>query len=168
MKKLFAIVFVSLFLLHYAGFYAYFGTRLMSIRYEMKNKLKALPEEKLEKIVLSKNNFAKIDFEEHEVELNGKMYDIAKVIERGDQFIIYALHDTSEDNLLSFLDEMVKRSSNDKKPVPSQLLQFLSLVFIPSSNNFLFGQTITEKHFSLYANLYSSFRSSIESPPPRA
>jgi hypothetical protein len=167
MKKIFAIAIVSLFLLHYAGFYAYFGARLMSIRYDMKNKLKELPEEKLERIVLSKNDFAKIDFDEDEVELNGKMYDIAKVIERGDQFIIHALHDASEDNLLSFLDEMVKRSGNDEKPVPSQLLQFLSLVFIPSSNNFFFGQTAIEKHFSLYANLYSSFRSSIESPPPK-
>jgi hypothetical protein len=168
MKKLFAIAFVSLFLLHFAGVYTYFGVRLMAIRQEMKEKLRALPDEQLEKIVLSKKDFQKIDVEENEIKVNGKMYDIAKVKENGNQYILYALHDEHEDNLLSLLDEIVKRSSNDKKPVPSQLLQFLSLVFIPSSNNFLFGQTITEKHFSLYANLYSSFRSSIESPPPRA
>lgn len=167
MKKLFAIAFVSLFLLHFAGVYTYFGVRLMAIRQEMKAKLKTLPDEQLEKIVLSKKDFQKIDIEENEIELNGKMYDIAKVEEKGNQYIVYALHDEHEDNLLSFLDEIVKRSSNDKKPVPSQLLQFISLVFIPSSNSFSFGQTITEKHFCLYSNLYSSFRSSIESPPPK-
>jgi hypothetical protein len=167
MKKIFAIAIVSLFLLHYAGFYAYFGARLMSIRYDMKNKLKELPEEKLEKIVLSKNDFAKIDFDEDELELNGKMYDIAKIIERGDQFIIHALHDASEDNLLSFLDEMVKRSNNDKKPVPSQLLEFFSLVFLPTQNNLCFYQKSYQKHFYQYSNLYSSLRSAIDSPPPQ-
>jgi hypothetical protein len=167
MKKLFAIAFVSLFLLHFAGVYTYFGVRLIAIRQEMKVKLKALPDEQLEKIILSKKNFEKVDVEENELELNGKMYDIAKIEKKGNEYIVYALHDEHEDNLLSFLDEIVKRSGSDKKPVPSQLLQFLSLVFIPSSNNFSLHQIKTEKHFDLYSNLYSSFRSSIESPPPK-
>jgi hypothetical protein len=167
MKKLFAIAFVSLFLLHFAGVYTYFGVRLVAIRQEMKAKLKALPEEQLEKIILSKKNFQKVAVEENEIELNGKMYDIAKIEGHGNEYIVYALHDEHEDNLLSFLNEIVKRASNDKKPVPSQLLQFLSLIFIPSFNSFSFGQTATEKHFCLYSNFYSSFRSSIESPPPK-
>jgi hypothetical protein len=168
MKKLFAIAFVSLFLLHFAGVYTYFGVRLMAIRQEMKVMLKALPDEQLEKIILSERDFKKINLEEYEVELNGKMYDIAKIEEKDKEYVIYALHDEHEDSLLSFLDGLVKRSSNDKKPVPSQLLQFFSLVFIPSSTNFLFRQIVTEEYLCLYANLYSSFRSSIESPPPRA
>ncbi len=167
MKKLFAIAFVSLFLLHFAGVYTYFGVRLVAIRQEMKAKLKALPKEQLEKIILSKRDFQKVDVEENEIELNGKMYDIAKMEEKGNEYIVYALHDEHEDNLVSFLNEIVKRSSNDKKPVPSQLLQFLSLVFIPTQNNFCFYQKSYQKHFYQYSNLYLSFRTSIGSPPPQ-
>jgi hypothetical protein len=167
MKKLFAIAFVSLFLLHFAGVYTYFGVRLMAIHQEMKAKLKTLPQEQLERIILSKKDFNKINLEEDELELNGKMYDIAQIEEKGNEFIIYALHDESEDSLLGLLDEMVKRSSNDKKPVPSQFLQFLSLVFISSQHEFHFGRTFDQKHFSFYSNLYFSFRPSIEVPPPK-
>jgi hypothetical protein len=167
MKKLFAIAFVSLFLLHFAGVYTYFGVRLMAIRKEMKAKLKTLPLEQFEKITLSKTGFKKINLDEEELELNGKMYDIAKIEGNGSGYIVYALHDESEDSLLGLLDEMVKRSCNDKKPVPSQLFQFLSLVFIPSSANFFIPPILPEKHFYFYSNSYSPFHSSIESPPPR-
>jgi hypothetical protein len=167
MKKFFAIGIVSLFLLHLAGVYTYFGVRMMAIHKEMKAKLKMLPADKLEKIILSKEEFKRINFDEEEVELKGKMYDIAKIVEQENHFIIYALHDESEDDLLSFLDEITKKSSDDKEPVPSQLLQFLGLVFIPTSNSFHFPQVTSEKHFSFYSNRYSAFHTSIESPPPR-
>ncbi len=167
MKKLFAIAFVSLFLLHFAGVYTYFGVRLINIRQEMKLKLKTLSDDQLVKIVLSKKDFQKVDLEENEIELNDNMYDIAKIEKNGNEYVLYAQHDEHEDNLLSFLDEIMKRSNSDKKPVPSQLLQLLSLVYISPSNNFSFRKTVTEKHFSLYSNLYSSFHSSIESPPPK-
>jgi hypothetical protein len=138
----------------------------MAIHQEMKAKLKVLPEEKLEKIILYKNDFTKIDFDENEVELNGKMYDIAKVVEYSDHFIIYALHDQSEDSLLSFLDEITKRSSDSKERVPSQLLQFLSLIFIPISNNFNIGREESVFYFADHTDFYQSIEKGIHSPPP--
>jgi hypothetical protein len=133
----------------------------------MKAKLRELPEEKLEKITISKNDIGKLDSDQKEIELNGKMYDIAKVVKQGDDFIIYALPDKSEDDLLSFLDELVRQSNNDKKPIPSQLLEFFSLVFIKTQNNFSFCQESHQRHFFSYCNLYTSIRASIQSPPPQ-
>jgi hypothetical protein len=167
MKKLFAIAVVFLFLLHFVGVYTYFCVRMTSIHREMKAKLKALPEEKLEKIILSKNDLAKINFDEDEVELNGKMYDVSKVVEYNDHFIIYALHDQSEDSLLSFLDDLVNESAHDNKPVPNQLLKFFSLVFIQPQNNFFFHLGSYPKHLFSYSDLYFFIHSSIESPPPQ-
>ncbi len=167
MKKLFAIAFVSLFLLHYAGVYTYFGVRLMAIHQEMKAKLKTLPDNQLEKIILSKKDFQKVN-EENEIELNGKMYDIAKIEGHGNEFIVYALHDEHEDNLLGFLDEIVKRSGNDKKPVPSQLLQFLDLIFLPASNSFVMGCEESVFYFSGFSNFYQSLERSVHTLPPWA
>ncbi|MFM8744027.1 MAG: hypothetical protein ACKODM_11990, partial [Cytophagales bacterium] len=109
MKKLFSIGLVSLFLLHFAGVYTYFGVRLMAIRQEMRLLLKATPDEKLELIQLTKSDYQKSLQEEDELELNGKMYDIARVEVKEGIYFVYALHDVAEDNLLGFLNEVLKR-----------------------------------------------------------
>ncbi|MFM7855117.1 MAG: hypothetical protein ACKO96_25115 [Flammeovirgaceae bacterium] len=167
MKKLFSIGLVSLFLLHFAGVYTYFGVRLMAIRQEMRLLLKATPDEKLELIQLTKSDYQKSLQEEDELELNGKMYDIARVEVKEGIYFVYALHDGAEDNLLGFLNEVLKRSSSDKKPVPSVVAQFLALVFVlPQSFEFLHPPTpsflITE-----YAKISEDFDLIIDVPPPR-
>lgn len=167
MKKLLAIGFFSFFALQFAGFYGYFGIRLMAIRKEMKATLASLPEEKLERIIISANEFAHVNLEEGEIELNGKMYDIARIKKQGDSYVLFALHDESEDSLLSLLDEMLKRSGNDKKPVPSQLLQFISLLFIPVEE--IYTQIPTLKISFLIQssnNLYRSINGLVPTPPP--
>lgn len=139
----------------------------MAIRKEMKATLVSLPEEKLERIIISANEFAHVNLEEGEIELNGKMYDIARIKKQGDSYVLFALHDESEDSLLSLLDEMLKRSGNDKKPVPSQLFQFISLLFIPLEE--VYAQIPTLKSSFLIQssnNLYRSINGLVPTPPP--
>ncbi|MFY8037873.1 MAG: hypothetical protein ACOVMQ_11930 [Cyclobacteriaceae bacterium] len=167
MKRVVAIGFLVLLALQFVGFYAYFGSRLLAIRQEMRAALSALPEEKLEKIVLSANEFKKLDAEENEIELSGKMYDIAKIVKTEGGYILFALHDEHEDSLLALLDELIKRSTNDKKPVPSVVAQFLALVFVvPQSFELLHPLTpsflITE-----YVKSSKDFDLMIDAPPPR-
>ena len=167
MKKLFAIAFVSLFLLHFAGVYTYFGVRLMAIRQEMKQLLKYTPDHQLELIRLTKSEYQKSLHEEDELELNGRMYDIARVEVKEGIYFVYALHDGAEDNLLGFLEEVVKRSSSDKKPVPAQLFQFFSLVFISPQAKFCFASERAETISPVYPMMYSAFYLSMGTPPPR-
>lgn len=168
MKRIVAIGFLVVFALQFAGFYAYFGSRLVAIRKEMRAALATQPEENLEKIVLSFDEFNKLDTEENEVELSGKMYDIAKIVKSEDGYILFALHDEHEDNLLSLLDEMIKRSTNDKKPVPSQLGQFFALVFLPTQISFSFCNSEPIYSPTEYINSYQSVTLSIQAPPPWA
>ncbi len=167
MKKLFAIGLVSLFLLHFAGVYTYFGVRLMAIRQEMRELLKATPDEELELIRLTKSEYEKSLHEEDELELNGKMYDIARVQVKDGVYFVYALNDGAEDNLLSFLDEVLKRSSSDKKPVPSQLISFMNWVYLPVQNDFKFSSKLISSGETHYLDLYAAITSVVESPPPR-
>jgi 3-dehydroquinate dehydratase len=154
--------------LQFVGFYAYFGSRLLAIRQEMRAALAILPEEKLEKIIISTDEFKRLDPEENEIELSGKMYDIAKIVKTENGYILFALHDEHEDNLLSLLDEMIKRSTNDKKPVPSQLGQFFALVFIPTQVSFSFAHSEPVFSVTEYINAYQSITQSILAPPPWA
>lgn len=166
-KKVFGIVFLSTLLLQVAGSYVYFIVRLSAIRQEMREQLKAKPDEQLTLLTLTAEEYQKAKVDDHEVKVNEKMYDIARIVVQDDKVLVYALHDEAEDNLLAFLNEMVKRSSKDKKPVPSQLIQLLSLQFVIIENKIPALAGISVVHTTPYHTSFSSFIRRIESPPPR-
>lgn len=166
-KKLIGIVFLSVLLLQMAGSYVYFIIRLTTIRQEMRGELKNTPDDQLTLLTFSTKEYKKLNADEDEVEVNGKMYDIARSVRLDDKVLVYALHDEAEDNLLALLQEIVKRSSKDKRPVPSQLIQLLTLQFVVIENNISSPTGIAGVHTTPYNTSCSSFISSIESPPPR-
>ncbi len=167
MKKLTGILFLSVLLLQVGGSYVYFIVRLSAIRHEMRAQLQHKPDDQLTLLTLTHEEFQKAKADDHEVKVDGKMYDIARVVISGDKVLVYALHDEAEDNLIALLDEIVKRSSNDKKPVPSQLIQLLSLQFVIEENKFpsLTGEPVV--HITPYSIYWPVGIASIESPPPR-
>lgn len=167
MKKTFSAILLSLLLLQAAGCYVFFFTRLMAIRMEMREQLKFLPDHELTVLTLTTEEFKKAKVNDHEVKVNGHMYDIARIVTKTNQVLVYAKQDEAEDNLLSFLDEIVKRSTHDKKPVPSQLLQWLTLVFVSPENCLPQNKSIEINHASHYVALASSHIPIIESPPPQ-
>ena len=167
MKKTISIVFLSILLLQVAGSYVYFIVRLSGIRSEMREQLKDKPDEQLTLFILTSGEYQKAKVDDHEVKVNEKMYDIARIAIKDNKVWVYALHDEAEDNLLALLNEMVKRSSKDKKPVPSQLIQLLSLQFVIIENKIPALAGISVVHTTPYHTSFSSFIRRIESPPPR-
>jgi hypothetical protein len=168
MKKLFAIGMIVVFVLHFAGWYAYFGMRLMSIHREMRKQLKELPKEQLELIKLTQFELRQVLRESDEMELDGKMYDIARVEIKEGVCFVYALHDGAEDNLLGFLDEVLSRSSSDKKPVPSQLLTFIKWIYLPVQGHLTFSTGVMDIAITPYFDFYTTIVCTVDSPPPRA
>jgi len=166
-KKIIGIIFLSVLLLQVAGSYVYFIVRLSGIRSEMREQLKHKPDEELTLLTLSPEEFRKSKVDDHEVKVNGKMYDIARIVVTENKVLVYALHDEAEDNLLALLNEIVRRSSKDKKPVPSQLIQLLSLMFIPVEEQVLQNCRILYTHYTGYSETIISFTCTIDSPPPR-
>ncbi len=167
MKKITGIVFLSVLLLQVAGSYFYFIVRLSGIRHEMREQLKHIPDEELTLLMLTREEFQKAKADDHEVKVSGKMYDIARIVANDDQVLVYALHDEAEDNLLALLNEMVKRSSKDKKPVPSQLIQLITLIFVPVESQVLQNSSVAFIHHTPYRETSLAFYSMIDSPPPR-
>ncbi len=167
-KKSLSIALLSFFLLHLAGFYVYFGIRQAQIHREMRSKLKKLPGDQLEVLHLSKKEYQQSVRGDDEIEVNGKMYDIARVKTKDKIVTVYCLHDAAEDNLLSFLDQVFKNANQDSQQPSASLFQFNFLSFIlPSdisvensiswilcpSTNYLISDT--------------SFAPSLDTPPPR-
>lgn len=167
-KRLAAIVFLWVFLLNVAGAYLYFFVRLRQIRAEMHHALTRQPTEQLERLLLLPDEFVKARVDEHEIKLNGRMYDIARVDHTATHVVVYALHDSAEDNLLSLLDAILKNAAKDKKPVPGMsLAQWMAeaphgVAWKPGSC-YAFIIPATRYLFSL-----SGFIPAIISPPPRS
>ncbi len=168
MKRLYAVLLVSLLFLNLVGLFLYFPIQLFQIRSEMQARLQNLPDDQLEILSLSENAYQKALVDEGEVKVNGKMYDIARIRISNNQVTLYAIHDEAEDNLLIFLDTVFKLLHQDKKLQLPQILQFISLSFLPSP---LAEAVIPEFAIIVTRTAYQiadfSYICSIESPPPR-
>jgi hypothetical protein len=133
----------------------------------MREQLKYIPEEQLTRFDFTAGEFQRARVDDHEINVGGKMYDIARITEQGNFLVVLALHDEAEDNLLSFLNELVKRSTNDKKPIPEQLVNLLSLEFMLEKNVLPVNCSQPIHHTSLYQKVASLVFQNNETPPPR-
>lgn len=166
LKKSLSVVVLSIFLVHFAGFYIYFFVQLRQVRQEMRLKLKAFPEEKLELIKLSAAEYQKAKVEDHEIKVDGKMYDIARVEKQEEQIFVYCVHDAAEDNLLAFLDKILSLPLKDKN-IPSDVLQFFSLNYLRTQWSFFTPEFYISQAFTPYAETLSQFTSAKITPPPK-
>lgn len=134
----------------------------------MRAALKDLPKEQLEVFSMSQQEFKKVRVDEHEIKLEGKMYDIARIERDHDLVVVYAVHDKAEDNLLSFLDEIAKRPLQDRKSPPSQILQFIGLTFLPPAKTTLSNRDGKRVELNTaYSFHHNDITRTIESPPPQ-
>lgn len=166
LKKILSVFVLSIFLAHFAGFYIYFFFQLSQIRTEMQAALRALPTKDLDLLKLSVEEYQRAKVEEHEIKVEGKMYDIARVEKQGDLLLVYCIHDEAEDNILAFLDKILSTPLKDKS-VPTGVLQFFSLNYLPACWNFLIPEFSVRRTFTTYTEIASQHFSAKVVPPPK-
>lgn len=150
-----------------AGVYVYFIARLYDIKAEMRLALKAKPAEELEVLELTVAGFQQARVDEHEIEVRGNMYDIARIEKKGNNLVIYCLHDEAEDNLLSLLDSMLKNASKDKKQVPVNGMLFL-LAFVAKADLQISALSSIASHpCTFYSISLMETTRTVLGPPPR-
>ncbi len=133
----------------------------------MRAALQAMPQEDLTKLVLSEAEFIRARVEQHEIKVNGKMYDIARVMFENGNVTVWCLHDEAEDNLLAFLDAVSSRAHQDSSPLPQSIQQFLSLTFLIPEFQFPCVCYASAKAETAYRIAACSTSLSVQSPPPR-
>ena len=167
MKKILAILILSVMCIHLAGFYAYFVVRQNQIRQEMREAIGTLPTQDFQRFVFKKEEYQKVRVNDHEVRINDKMYDHGAPTFEGEMIVLLALHDEAEDSLISLFKELIESSSQDKKPVPSQLFSFLNLIFITESSLFLPTVDLAAQKICFDSTAPLDVVLPIPSPPPR-
>ncbi len=150
------------------GSYVYFTVRAFQIKMEMRARLASLPDDQLELIVLSSEEFKRAQVEEHEIRVNGKMFDIARISEDGNQVFVYGIYDEAEDNLLVFLDTVLTNLQHDSQKTPQSISLFGLLQYLPSDSCFDFALGLpTHETQCVYLITSYSYTPSSDSPPPR-
>lgn len=138
LKKAFSILFFGFFLMHTTGYLLLFQLRKMQIRKEMAQRVQnGVPSEELVllKIPLKAGQPAVSGFrrvEEHEIDLMGLRYDIAREEIKGDTIFFYCIFDEKETQLYAGKHEIVEREFSqdpENKQQREKIQRLLSSLF---------------------------------------
>ncbi len=174
MKRLISIIFLSLLVMKIGGYFALVSVQQIIAREEAKEKIiKLLPNEKLVKLSFTRDDFAKIDWQEQDKEFyyNEKLYDIVRSEFNGKNHILYCLSDEKETIIYAKILQISKAQS-DELPIKNTMASFLSLLILkytlPQVYHFIGKVFILSKnkHFSFFLIHYSSITGLSFSPPP--
>lgn len=168
MRRFISILLLTLLLANFAGSYIYFAFRALQIKREMRAMLATLPEEELELIILTPEEFKQARVEEHEIKVNGNMFDIACVVEKESKLFVYGVYDEDEDNLFSFLDAVLNNLQNDSSQTPPSFSLFSVLHYMPVQFEYSLTALPTKSVSPTFYNTsFVDFISAIDSPPPK-
>jgi len=115
MKRLFAVLFVSLYLYNIAGYLVVFSVLQHRVRSEVKQMLKArIPDSDFVKFsfhtrALEQHSYSLRWIDDHEFTLDGKLYDVVRSSTVGDSTILLCINDIQEEQLFANLDNHVQR-----------------------------------------------------------
>lgn len=133
----------------------------------MRESIGLLPDEEFETFIVTLEEYQKIRVNDFDVKIDGKMYDHSRPKFENGKIILLARHDKGEDDLISFLTEIVNSAEEDKDSVPSQLLSFFSLTYLSPRPLLLAASTDQKELFDCYHSILLTPHLTIESPPPR-
>jgi hypothetical protein len=165
-KRIYSVAFLLILLVNSAGFYIYYVIQLQQIKEEMREALKLKPDYELNILVLSRQAYAEAKVEDHEIRVNGKMYDVARTKISGDQVTVYCLHDKAEDDLMGFLAEIIRTPLKENSHVPDEILEFIGMDFIAPDNLITCCYTNKDQNQTRYFFPLKMSTLRVSTPPP--
>ena len=146
----------------------YYVLQLQKIHAQMREQLKYLPEDQLQVLNLSHAEFLKARVEEHEVKVNGRMYDIARIETRGERVTVFCVHDELEDNFLALFGDLVSKPIGDTSSIPATVVQFIDLNFVFEGSAITFKNSFVKiTPCFIYQPSNGISISDILTPPPK-
>jgi hypothetical protein len=166
MRKVFAWVFLFIWLINFAGGSLYFLAQLHRQKQYMRCHLASLPREQLHVIEFSHEEFVEARVEDNELLINGSMFDIAFTEINNNTILVFGLYDNNEDLILAALKKEAKKETND--PKTNHVLKQLCTM------QFVLHQSLALAHLpykNIVHNSYNCIRyeynlPSVDGPPP--
>lgn len=116
---------------------------------------------------LSLSEFQKGRISDHEMYVNGRMYDIRSCSISGDQVQLQVVNDTKEESIIENIKGSVNNRTPGTKGTANQLIKLLTLDYINfPDNQDLSLQETGKVNLQITCTLFHSFSASVTSPPP--
>jgi hypothetical protein len=115
---------------------------------------------------LSATEWASIEHNSHEIEWQGKRFDIQTIEYHTNHVVLHGLFDKVEDNLIASIQN---KGTHSKNPISNLTIHFFSFFFFEKINPVHIKpiQFVVLKHASNYLNHYLFNYSRHLSPPPK-
>jgi hypothetical protein len=133
----------------------------------MRESIGLLPADEFETFVFTMVEYNRIKVNDHEVKINGRMYDHSTPKFEQGKVVLHARHDEAEDSLIGFLKEVVSTATSDEQRAPNELTNFFSLDFIIQPSLLLNLNALRSKIQRSPQEKPESEILTIESPPPK-
>ncbi len=164
-NRLHSIAFILL--LQTGGLWLVYKAQQYYVRNQMEESLNN-KETIFQKLSLSLNDFQKDKINDHEVSINGKMYDIKSISIKKNKVELLAVNDLKEESIIEKINRSLNDGNQQNQELPNHLFKLLTLFYISpaTDRNFLFQQ----KQQNIWQSLYEiiiSHEPGISSPPPR-
>ncbi len=167
MCRIISILLSFLIILNSSGYVFIYIERLASNKQKMELLISSQKNLSLfEKFIFTEKEFSsKIKWHSKiEFELNGKMYDIAKVNKTNERVIVYCIQDEKEDELISSFEKVNKTNSEKDKLHFTQTYNTSNLIAV---ENKLFLSEKIRNVTALSGDYFNNYRSVfLQSPTP--
>jgi hypothetical protein len=173
LKRIAAILLLSVFVLNLGGFFLVFKIQQRHVRKEIKEQIRqGVPEGELTVIKVTPENESELEWEHSkEFEYKGMMYDVVrKIILDETTILYYCVSDTQETELFAYLEDEIKKSMDTKKDGKNSsknLFKLLSGIYAQPQKHV---SPVVETGITFtceYSHHYSSPELVITSPPPK-
>lgn len=116
---------------------------------------------------LSVADFHRFKVDDHELCINGEMYDIKKAVVFSDSVELVVIRDKDEENIMKRIFSVVHKTHTPDRDFSNQLKQLLSLNYIsPQSSQLSFVVSKETLSFNFEISFHISEYIEISSPPP--
>ncbi|MGA2297658.1 MAG: hypothetical protein ABSG15_08945 [FCB group bacterium] len=173
MKRTLTAILIIIILYNSAGFILSFYSLQRAIKIDVRESIKQqIPLSQLElikiPIKLLDKQIEKSD--ENEFKLNGKMYDVAKEIQKNDTIYFYCFNDKNEEKLFEKFSNDVSGNLGTEGIFKTKMLKNLKIFSFDAINLITKPKPdiFYEMAFNLYlSQRYNSFHPDINPPPPK-
>ncbi len=148
-----------------------FEMEQFAIQSAMEERIAGNDDEQLETLVLSLQDYENAKIDEHEIRIDGKMYDVAFIELHGESVIVHCIHDTEEENLFAELEKFIEKqhhnSSATRNSLAFQFIQLLTISFLQVENEQLLISVSYQSFTHRFTSPLLSHPLTIEPPPPK-
>ncbi len=173
-KQITALFLLSIFLFNTMGYFVAFKVAQYQIKSDIISEINmGIPTSAESIITISKNDLAKIEWQENEKEMiyEGKRYDIVKTKEDKNSITYYCINDKQEETLFANLDDHINTHVITNKPIknnsPKNLVNDVVKIFFTNQQQFNFKTSVNTISFFQIKEDYISASIKTNSPPPR-